>query len=91
MSNLDILVLSGLAVALCYPAILSSISAASSVAAWFASPKAEATQERWRQRWTHTLIELLADLDRDGMKQGGILCRELMWEIIGGDQVGGKK
>ena len=30
-------------------------------------------------------IELLADLDRDGMKQGGKLCRELMWEIIGGE------
>jgi hypothetical protein len=89
MSSLDILVLSGLAVALCYPLLLSTLHAAGSVAGWFARP--QATQEQWRQRWTHTLIELLADLDRDGMKQGGLLCRELMWEIIGGDQVGGKK
>lgn len=90
MSKLDILVLSGLVVALCYPAILSTLHAARSVTAWFAGSKAEATKEGWQQRWTHTLIELLADLDKGGMKQGATLCRELMWEIIGGDQ-GGKK
>ena len=82
MSNLDILVCSGLALAVCYPAILSALHAAGSVSAWL---KPAATKEAWQQRWTHTLIELLADLDRDGMKQGGKLCRELMWEIIGGE------
>jgi hypothetical protein len=46
---------------------------------------ADATKEAWQQQWTHTLIDLLADLDRDGMKQGASLCRELMWEILGGE------
>jgi hypothetical protein len=89
MSSLDILVLSCLGVAVCYPALMSALRAATGLPAWFARP-AEATKERWQQRWTHTLIELLADLDKGGMKQGASLCRELMWEILGGEQ-GGKK
>jgi hypothetical protein len=63
---------------------------AGNLSAWFSRPPAEVTKERWQQRWTHTLIDLLADLDKGGMKQGATLCRELMWEILGGDQ-GGKK
>lgn len=90
MNSLDILVLSGLVIATCYPAILSALHAAGSVTAWFSSSPAEAARERWQQRWTHTLIELLADLDKGGMTQGATLCRELMWEIIGGDK-GAKK
>lgn len=90
MSSLDILVLSCLGVAVCYPAILSAARAATVLPAWFSRPAAEATKERWQQRWTHTLIGLLADLDKAGMKQGASLCRELMWEILGGEQ-GGKK
>lgn len=89
MSSLDILVLSGLAAALCYPLALPALRYAGSLSGWFAAKPS--TQEQWRQQWTHTLIELLADLDKDGMKQAGLLCRELMWEIIGGDQAGGKK
>lgn len=85
MNKLDTLVLSGLAVVLFYPAIISLVRAAIPST----SPE-EVTKERWQQRWTHTLIDLLADLDSGGMKQGAALCRELMWEIIGGDQ-GGKK
>lgn len=88
MSKLDILVLSGIVIAVCYPAILSALNVAGNLTTFFAKPSA--TQEQWRQRWTATLIELLGDLDKQGMKQGATLCRELMWEILGGDQ-GGKK
>lgn len=88
MNKLDILVLSGLAVALFYPAIISIFRAA--IPAIPDASPVEVKSERWQQQWTHTLIDLLADLDSGGLKQGASLCRELMWEIIGGDQ-GGKK
>lgn len=85
MSWLDTLVISGLGLVAAYPLILSAVR---KLPAW---RPAATTQEQWRQRWTHTLIELLADLDRDGMKPAALLCRELMWEILGGDQGGAKK
>lgn len=87
MSSLDILVLSAIALTLCYPQIrtaLNSMSVAAPVAT-------QETKEQWRQRWTHTLIELLGDLDKEGHKAGSALCRDLMWEILGGEQAGGKK
>lgn len=87
MSNLDILVLSVIAAVACYPAVRLALGRLPS---WISRPAAVATKEEWQQRWTHTLIELLADLERDGLKPGATLCRELMWEILGGDQ-GGKK
>jgi hypothetical protein len=85
MSWLDILVSSGVVAAVAYPFIASSLRKL----ALFKTTAA--TQEEWRQRWTATLIDLLADLDRDGMKQGATLCRELMWEIIGGEGGSSKK
>lgn len=85
MSWLDILVSSGVVVAVAYPLIATGLRKL----ALFKSTAV--TQEEWRQRWTATLIDLLADLDRDGMKQGATLCRELMWEIIGGEGGGSKK
>jgi hypothetical protein len=46
---------------------------------------AEASKEAWRQEWTSTLISLLADLEKQDMAPATKLCRELMWEIIGGE------
>lgn len=86
MNKLDILALSAISVALAYPLLRKFAGQL-----WSAKPGAE-SKEAWRQRWTHKLIELLGDLDRDGAKAGAALCRELMWEILGGDQAaGGKK
>jgi len=65
--------------AVCYPLIASNLLKLP----LFKS--AAATKEEWRQKWTATLIDLLADLDKGGMQQGATLCRELMWEIIGGE------
>jgi hypothetical protein len=79
MSWLDILVISGLGLAAGYPFLLSALRKLPALR------PAAATKEAWQQQWTHTLIDLLADLDRDGMKQGASLCRELMWEILGGE------
>lgn len=60
------------------------------------SPQGQAsgqTQEGWRQEWTSTLISLLADLEKQEMAPASKLCRELMWEIIGGEpeSAAGKK
>lgn len=89
MNSLDILVLSVIGLVAAMP-LLSTL--AGRLLKFRPSPPAQAaeTKAAWQQRWTHTLIELLCDLDRDGMKQAGSLCRELMWEILGGDQ-GAKK
>lgn len=87
MTATDLLVLSSIAVVLAFPLLKA---AASKFLPRLPVVQAE-SKAAWQQRWTNTLIELLADLDKDANKPAATLCRELMWEILGGDQGTTKK
>lgn len=81
MSSLDILAFSLILAVAFFPAIKDAVSRL------LRAPSSSSNAEQaWQQQWTHTLIDLLADLDGKDMAHGAMLCRELMWEIIGGDK-----
>jgi hypothetical protein len=42
-------------------------------------------QDRWRSESVATLIALQAELEARKMPAATKLCRELIWEILGGD------
>lgn len=91
MNPVDLAVLGGLAAVAAAPALprLSLLLKARPKPSQAAS---EQSQEVWRQKWTSTLIDLLGDLEEQDMAPAAKLCRELMWEIIGGEpEVTGKK
>jgi hypothetical protein len=91
MSSIDVLVLSLLGVVAAYPAIVrwgaSALEAVRPVPAPQPVPWVDDADE-WRQRWMGTLITLLGELENrpDGhpSEPAETLCRELMWEVIGG-------
>jgi hypothetical protein len=91
MNSLDLLVLSGLVAFLGFPVI----------AKWFRSmyeglarPKPapadrDPSPEEWRQKWTGLLLSLMDDIDCEiagPMPHAMLLAKELVWEIIGGDE-----
>lgn len=90
MNRLDLIVLSVAAAALAYPLIRVGLSKVVSAVRPSVPMLAENAMS-WQQRWTNTLIELLSDLERDGKKEAAGICRDLMWEIIGGTSGQGKK
>lgn len=88
MKSVDLLVLCVIVGVVAFPLIKGAATKLLAKAKPLASAE---SKPAWQQRWTNTLIELLADLDGDGNKAAASLCRELMWEIIGGDQGTAKK
>ena len=91
MTAIDLAVLGGLAAVAAAPA-LPSLSLLLKARPKPNPADAEQTQEAWRQQWTSTLIDLLGDLEGQDMAPAAKLCRELMWEIIGGEpETTGKK
>lgn len=74
------------------PGLLARLQAVRLLGGEAAPAQPEASKEAWRQEWTSTLISLLADLEKQDMAPATKLCRELMWEIIGGEpEPAGKK
>lgn len=93
MSSIDVLVLSLLGVVAAYPVIVQWGSTAIASLRRDPSPTPLPWPETddvegWRQKWTGILIALLGELESrpDGRpsEPAETLCRELMWEIIGG-------
>jgi|LakMenEpi03Aug12_release.lakeMendotaPanAssembly.Ray.scaffolds.fasta_scaffold1084697_2 hypothetical protein len=91
MGLLDIAVLSALGILAAYPLILPALGW---TAGLFAAGSADSV-EKWRQQWVTRLITLSREIEsgKGGVgeqKQARMLCNELMWEIIGGDQTSAK-
>jgi hypothetical protein len=91
MNTVDLAVLGGLAALAAAPA-LPRLSLLLKARPKPSQAAAERSQDAWRQQWTSTLIDLLGDLEEMDMAPASKLCRELMWEIIGGEpETTGKK
>lgn len=93
MSALDVLVVSVLGGVAAYPALFRWAAYAADLLRKRPSPAptpspAGETVDGWRQRWVNTLIGLLGELESrpDGRpsEPAETLCRQLTWEIIGG-------
>lgn len=46
---------------------------------------------QWRDEWVSKLIVLQAELDGRKMSDATVLCRKLVWLILGGESTDGKK
>lgn len=82
----DILVYSGLALAALWPAMRSAVGFVRSLAGGPVRPDA-LPPDRWQSDSIATLVALQSELADRKMPQAMKLCRELCWEILGGDSV----
>lgn len=88
MTNLDLAVYAGLAVAALFPFAGDALSYVKSLA-----PKrkpAQANESDATRRWADTLIVLLEDISEGNVLAGNDeeasrLARELIWQLIGGE------
>lgn len=78
----EILVYSGIAVFAAYPLLASGLT---SFLAGLRAKKEE-TADAWQTRWVTNLIALQADLESQKNATAVKLTRELIWELLGGDQ-----
>ena len=83
MSPSDIAVIVTLALIAGYPA-LGYIAKLPKLRAPTASPQ-QPSKAEWRQRWVQTLISLQTELEDSAETSQADLCRQLIWEILGGD------
>lgn len=95
MSLLDIAVYSGIAVVALLPFAGRIKQLLKPGSLTVTKPVLFDTTQEWRQRWSATIIDLIEDVE-DGTATLNRpdtvlrLARELVWEIIGGDQPAGK-
>ncbi len=51
-------------------------------------PSGEASAAEWRAGWVQTLMELQSELESRNNQQSSVkLCKQLIWEILGGGPV----
>lgn len=85
MSLTDIAVIVTIAAVAAYPAIAKILS---QVIGNRPSEPRQSTKAEWRQGWVHTLITLQTELEDAGEDGQSDLCRQLIWELLGGDSDG---
>jgi hypothetical protein len=85
MSTTDYLVFGSLAVIGALPFALAYLPKVK-----LTKPVAPSDAE-WRDQWVRTLISLQGELDGKKMNDASILCRKLVWLILGGESTDGKK
>lgn len=82
MSLVDLAVIATIAIIAGYPAIGAVLSAVRGLRVPSASVPSKA---EWRQQWVKTLISLQTELEDASEDSQAELCRQLIWEILGGD------
>ena len=82
MSLVDLAVIATIAIIAGYPAIGAAVSAIRGLR----TPSVlESSKAEWRQQWVKTLISLQTELEEASEDSQAELCRQLIWEILGGD------
>jgi len=51
---------------------------------WLLPSPAPAVADDWTKRWVNVLLDLKADMEKEGNEQGIVLVRELLWRMVGG-------
>ena len=81
MSLADLAVIATIAIIAGYPAIGAALSYIRGLQAASLQP----SKAEWRQQWVKTLISLQTELEDASEDSQAELCRQLIWEILGGD------
>lgn len=84
MTPLDLAMIAAIALVGAYP-LLGYVAKLPKLAIGRPSPALESTKAEWRQEWVKTLITLQTELEEMGESNQADLCRQLVWEILGGD------
>jgi hypothetical protein len=83
MTTVDLIVIGAIAVVALYPAIKEGYKKLTGRI----TPTLDLEQDdsAWRQQWVATLIDLQSELEQKDNADQVILCRQLIWQMLGGE------
>jgi hypothetical protein len=81
MSNLEVLSYAAVTVGVL---VYAAIANRSAFMRWLLPSPPAAVGDDWTKKWLNVLLDLKADLEKEGNQECVVLVRELLWRMVGG-------